>query len=148
MSPSGPEVITATSLCPGLATGPVLALAEPLSLWGGSDPHTGRIIDGHHPQHGAGLAGRVLVMEASRGSSSSSAVLAEQIRAGVGPAAIVVAHRDAIVALGVLVAAELYSIEVPVVAVDPSDLRRLRTGMKASVEAKGQLGEVRVSAGL
>jgi predicted aconitase with swiveling domain len=75
-------------LVAGNAEGEVLALDEPLSFWGGVHEATGVITDVHHPQHGLGVAGRVLVMPAGRGSSSSSSVLAELIRAGVGPAAI------------------------------------------------------------
>ena len=30
------------------AEGPVLACAQGLSLWGGVDPKTGTILDGHH----------------------------------------------------------------------------------------------------
>ena len=59
-------------LVPGVASGEVLVLDEPLSFWGGLDPDSGRLIDTHHPQVGASLAGRVLVMASGRGSSSSS----------------------------------------------------------------------------
>ena len=107
----------ASVLVPGTATGEVLALDDPLSFWGGLDPATGRLIDAHHPQAGASLTGTVLVMPAGRGSSSSSYVLAEAIRAGTAPAAIVLGEPDAIVALGAIVAGELYGIEVPVVVV-------------------------------
>ena len=98
----------------GVATGEVLVLDEPLSFWGGVDPETGRLIDPHHPQAGASLVGRVIVMVSGRGSSSSSYVLAEAIQAGTAPAAIVLAEVDPIVALGAIVAAELYGVEVPV----------------------------------
>jgi hypothetical protein len=54
-------------------------------------------------------------MPAGRGSSSSSYVLAEAIRAGTAPAAIVLGEPDPIVALGAIVAAELYGVDVPVV---------------------------------
>ncbi len=63
------------------------------------------MIDPHHPQTGAVITGRVLVMPTGRGSSSSSYVLAEAIRAGTGPAAIVLLDADPILALGALVAA-------------------------------------------
>jgi uncharacterized protein len=102
-------------LAPGVASGEVLVLSEPLSFWGGLDPVTGLVIDGHHPQVGASLTGRVLVMPGGRGSSSSSSVLAEAIRCGTAPAAIVLGEADAIVALGAIVAGELYGIEMPVV---------------------------------
>ena len=90
-------------LVAGGAEGDVLALDEPLSFWGGVDEASGCIIDVHHPQHGASVVGRVLVMPAGRGSSSSSSVLAELIRAGFGPAAILLGERDPIVALGAAV---------------------------------------------
>jgi hypothetical protein len=110
------------TLAPGEASGVALVLEEPLSFWGGLDPATGRVIDTRHPQVGAVVSGRVLAMPSGRGSSSSSTVLAEAVRAGTGPAAIVLAEPDPIVALGAIVAAELYGIEVPVVVGDaPAD---------------------------
>jgi predicted aconitase with swiveling domain len=105
------------TLVAGEATGPALVLEEPLSFWGGIDPATGRIVDVHHPQHGASVTGTVLVMPAGRGSSSSSSVLAEAIRMGTAPSAIVLRGADPIVALGAIVARELYGVTVPVVVV-------------------------------
>ncbi|MGH2629435.1 MAG: aconitase X swivel domain-containing protein [Actinomycetota bacterium] len=102
-------------LASGVGTGRVLVLDEPLSFWGGLDPETGLLIDAHHPQAGKRLAGRVVVLPSGRGSSSSSSVFAESIRAGTAPAAVVLGEADPIVALGAIVAAELYGIEVPVV---------------------------------
>lgn len=110
-----PEVPGVRVLVPGVAAGEVLVLDEPLSFWGGLDPETGTLIDSHHPQAGAMLTGTVLVMPSGRGSSSSSYVLAEAIRAGTAPVAVVLGEADAIVALGSIVAGELYGIDVPVV---------------------------------
>jgi predicted aconitase with swiveling domain len=111
------------TLVPGEAHGPALVLTEPLSFWGGLDPATGVIIDVHHPQRGAVITGTVLVMPGGRGSSSSSSVLAEAIRAGTAPAAIVLAEPDPIIALGALVARELYGVEVPVLVADGGVIR-------------------------
>jgi uncharacterized protein len=102
----------------GEGSGDALVLDEPLSFWGGIDPHTGLVIDVHHPQHGADVRGRVLVLPAGRGSSSSSSVLAEAIRAGTAPAAIVLYEPDPILALGSVVARELYARAIPVVVAD------------------------------
>ena len=107
--------MTGRTLVPGRAEGEALVLAEPLSLWGGIDPATGRIIEPRHPQHGQVVKDRVLVMPSGRGSSSSSTVLAEAIRRGTGPAAIVLREPDGIIALGAIVARELYRTAVPVV---------------------------------
>lgn len=102
-------------LVEGEATGETVSLDVPLSFWGGYDPATGTIVDPAHPQHGQTLAGKVVCMPRGRGSSSSSAVLAEALRLGTGPAAIVLGEADSIVVTGVLVARMLYGSVCPVV---------------------------------
>ena len=101
-------------LMSGSASGAALVLDEPLSFWGGLDPATGRVLEVGHPQHGSVVTDRILVMPSGRGSSSSATVLAEAIRLGTGPAGIILGEADQIVAIGALVAAELYGIAVPV----------------------------------
>jgi predicted aconitase with swiveling domain len=108
----------ARTLVPGVGEGEVLVLDEPLGFWGGIDPASGEVIDAHHPQRGANVSGKVLVMPSGRGSSSSSSILAEAVRAGTAPAAIVLLEADPIVALGAIVARELYGRTVPVVVAD------------------------------
>jgi hypothetical protein len=113
--------VAVRSLVPGRASGPVLALGEPLSLWGGVDAETGLIVEPRHPDVGRSVAGRILVMPAVRGSSSSSSVLAELLRGGVGPRGIVLGEADEILVVGAVVARELYGIDCPVVLVAPGD---------------------------
>lgn len=122
-------------LVPGTAEGHVVVLDEPLSFWGGLDPHTGLLIDRNHPQAGANLAGVILVMPSGRGSSSSSSVLAEAIRAGTAPAAILLLETDPIIALGSIVARELYGTETPVAVLAPDAYASLRTGDHVAVNA-------------
>ncbi|MEO7448452.1 MAG: DUF126 domain-containing protein [Humibacillus sp.] len=133
--------LSAVQLHPGRASGTVLHLGTPLSFWGGTD-HNGTIIDAHHPQHGQSVTGRVLVMRAGRGSSSSSYVLAEQLRQGCGPAAIVMAERDAIVVLGAMVARELYGSDMPVALVGDDDLAALDTGTVVTVDCSTSRGSI------
>ena len=102
-------------LVEGSAIGRALVLDEPLSLWGGLDPVTGRIVEAGHPQVGDVVTGRILVLPSGRGSSSSATVLAEAIRAGTAPAGIVLGEPDEIIAIGALAAAELYGLAIPVV---------------------------------
>lgn len=111
--------IEAKTLVPGSASGLVRRLAEPLSFWGGYDAATGAVMDRWHPDHGVICAGHVLVMTASRGSSSGSSVLAEALRAGFGPRALVFSQHDAIAAVGAIVAGELYGVACPIVIVEP-----------------------------
>lgn len=105
-----------------------LVLEEPLSLWGGMDPATGELIDAHHPQRGANLSGRVVVMRSGRGSSSSASVLAESVRAGTAPSAILLGEPDLILSIGAAVAEELYGVRVPVVVLPLDRLAAIRDG--------------------
>ena len=135
----------ARTLVAGYASGLALVLDEPLSFWGGLDPATGALIDTHHPQRGATLAGRVLIMPSGRGSSSSSYVLAEAIRVGTSPVAIVLREPDGIVALGAIVARELYGALVPVVVLDADGYDAIADGDAIAVEAHDDDATVRLS---
>lgn len=127
------------SLVPGRAQGRVLVLDAPLSFWGGMDPHDGRVIDRHHPQHGQVLTGRAVLLPAGRGSSSSSSVLAEAIRLGTAPAALILGEADAIIALGALAAAEMYDTAMPIGVLHP--LPPLADGTTVSLRCDGPGGE-------
>ncbi|TPL45804.1 DUF126 domain-containing protein [Mesorhizobium sp. B2-4-6] len=100
--------IAAEILVPGKAgEGDALVLTAPISFWGGVDPKTGRIADVRHPQHGEVIAGRVLFLPGTIGSSSASAVLMELVHNGRAPAALVLHEPDAILLLGLIVAREM-----------------------------------------
>jgi predicted aconitase with swiveling domain len=124
-------------VAPGRARAPTLVLDEPLSLWGGLDPATGRVIERRHPQYGAVVTGKAVVMPAARGSSSSASVLAEAVRAGTAPAAIVLGEPDLILALGAAVAEELYGTQVPIVVLPPEELASLRDGETVDIGPEG-----------
>lgn len=109
-------------------------LDEGLSLWGGMEPATGEVIDAHHPQRGANLSGRVVVMPNGRGSSSSASVLAEAVRAGTAPAAILLREPDLILAIGSAVAEELYGVRVPVVVLDAESYDAIQDGQPVPLE--------------
>ncbi len=121
------------SLVSGHAAGPSLVLDAPLSLWGGLDPVTGDIIDQRHPQWGANVTGKMLVMPVGKGSSSASSILLEAARLGTAPAAILLAEPDAILALGSAVAREMYGVAPPVVVLAADTYARVGNGMKIIV---------------
>jgi predicted aconitase with swiveling domain len=123
-------------LVAGTAAAPALVLEAPLSLWGGMDPRTGRISDHHHPQLGAIMNGRVLVMPSGRGSSSSSSVLAEAIRLGTAPLAILVQEPDEILVLGAIVAGHLYARTCPVLVLAEAT-RLITTGDHVRITTDG-----------
>jgi predicted aconitase with swiveling domain len=117
----------------GVVEGEALVLDEAISFWGGLDPATGRIIDVHHPNHGADAAGKVLVLPSTRGSTSSAATLAEAIKQGVGPFAVVTRVRDMTIAVGTAVPEFLYGAEVPHVVADAETYGLIRTGERLRV---------------
>jgi len=127
-------VLTGKVSHPGTAEGEVLLLTEPVSFWGGVDHH-GEIIDVHHAQHKAKMTNKILVMPSGRGSSSATAVLAELIRTGDGPLAIVMLQCDTILVIGALVSAEIYDISMPIVELDQEQYAQLSDGMRVSVDA-------------
>jgi predicted aconitase with swiveling domain len=72
-------------------------------------------------------------MPSGRGSSSSSSVLAEVIRGGVAPAAILLREADPIIALGAMVGEALYQRTVPVVVLDGEEYARVSGWSRAYV---------------
>jgi predicted aconitase with swiveling domain len=112
-------------------------LTEPLSLWGGLDPATGRVIEPRHPQHGQSVRGRILVMPAARGSSSSASILAEAVRAGTAPAGILIGEADLILAIGAAVAEELYDRQLPIVLAAHADLAAIEDGTLIEIGPEG-----------
>jgi predicted aconitase with swiveling domain len=142
--PSPGRTVAGRPLAPGTARASAVVLEDPLSFWGGMGVDTGLVIDPHHPQLGAQLQGRVVFMPSGRGSSSSSSVLAEAVRLGTSPAAVVLGVADPIVAVGSIVAAELYGRRVPVVSLDASDYVSVRTGDLVTVEAGAESATVTV----
>ena len=109
-------------------SGRALVLDEGLSLWGGMDPATGELIDARHPQRGAVLTGRIVVMPSGRGSSSSASVLAEAVRSGTAPAAIILGEPDLILSIGSAVAEELYGVALPIVLLPRDELAAITDG--------------------
>jgi len=116
-----------------------LVSTEPLSFWGGYDFRSGAIIDRRHPLAGAIAAGRVLCVPFTRGSSTTTAVLLESVKAGAAPAAIITAGVDSFLALASIVADTLYGTPIPLVAVGAEAFARLQTGMALEVNEDGRV---------
>ncbi|CAN1552985.1 COG1786 Swiveling domain associated with predicted aconitase [Rhabdaerophilaceae bacterium] len=116
----------------------VLRLDAPLSFWGGVDPQSGRITQVRHPQCGVGIAGTILCLPATIGSSSSSAILLELIRIRAAPAALVMTEPDAILLIGCLVGREMGWASPPAFRLDAGPMASLNSG-PAHLRADGRL---------
>lgn len=127
--------LSAKTLATGKAKSKIITLNEPLSFWGGFDLTTGCISDKKHPQVNTKLTSKILVMPSGRGSSSASSVLAEAIRSGVGPSGIVLKEPDSIIALGAIVAAELYDVYCPVILLSADDWSLVAKSEQAFIQA-------------
>jgi len=94
-------------------------------------------MDPRHPDHGADLSGRVLALDRTIGSSSSSAVMLELLRNGHAPAALLLGGVDAILVLGVVVAREMGYPTIPVLEIPGSELSRIPNGRPVQVDQQG-----------
>ena len=135
-------MIAGRALVSGDAEGEALVTGEALSFWGGYDFHTGTIIDRHHPLAGVSAAGRVLAVPFSKGSSTTTAVLLEAVRAGTAPAAILTTDVDSFFALASIVAGVMYARSFPVVALGARDFDALESGVRLVVEPDGTVRRV------
>ena len=135
-------MIRARVLTAAAAEGPVLALDEPLSFWGAFEPRTGVILDVHHPQRGTCVTGSILLMRESRGSGSAPGAIAEAIRLGTAPAAIILEVPDVNLAIGAEVAATLYGKECAVLVVSGEDMVSLRLAARLKVTATGEVEQI------
>ncbi len=133
------RMIAGRVIVPGTGSGEILFSDQPLSFWGGYDQATGEIIDRRHPLSGAMAAGKILAVSASRGSSTTSAVLLEAALAGTAPAAIITAGPDRFLALASIVAEEVFGKPVPMVALSDEDFRTLAGAARAEVLSGGSV---------
>ncbi len=133
------RVIRGRPLVAGEAEGEALVTGESLSFWGGYDQRTGEIIDRRHPLSGRIAAGRVLVIPASRGSSTTTAVLLEAVRLGKAPAAMVTNSVDHFFSLASIVADEMYRKPIPIVVLADEDFASLRDGQWIQIRRDGAL---------
>ena len=133
------RVIAGRAIVAGEAEGEALVTNDALSFWGGYDFHTGEIIDKHHPLAGVRAAGRILAVPFSKGSSTTTAVLLEAVRAGTAPAAILTTGADAFFALASIVADVMYGKSFPVIALEAGDFASLRSGEQLQIELSGMI---------
>jgi predicted aconitase with swiveling domain len=127
------DVIQGRAIIAGEAEGELLISTQPLSFWGGYDHQTGEIIDRRHPLSGRIAAGRILAIPNTIGSSTTTAVLLEAVRAGTAPAAILTTSIDSFLALASIVAAEMYGRPIPIVALTPKQFEELESVRNVSV---------------
>jgi predicted aconitase with swiveling domain len=126
-------------IIPGEARGIALVSREPLSFWGGYDWKTGEITDRRHLLSGAIALDKILAIPFTRGSSTTTAVLLEAIRAKTAPAAIITTDTDFFFALASVVADEMYGAPLPLVSLVESDYGVLKTDDEIQIARDGTI---------
>jgi predicted aconitase with swiveling domain len=119
-------VLTGRVIKAGRAHGVALVSPEPIGFLGGVDPDTGIVVEPGHPLEGESVAGRVLIFPTGKGSTVGSYTLYRLARNGTGPAAIINAESEPIVAVGAIIS------DIPMV--DQVDITQLSTGDIVVVE--------------
>ena len=133
------RVIHGKVLMEGMASGPLLVSDAPLSFWGGYSQFTGEIIDRRHPLSGKIAVGCILAIPASRGSSTTTAVLLEAVRRGTAPAALITSEADTFLVLASVVADELYQKPIPVLVIQEEEFEALEDSQHAELTKDGSL---------
>jgi uncharacterized protein len=128
------KTVKAQPILAGRAGGPILRLDHPLSFWGGVDPASGALL-----ASGRSIAGTILMLPASIGSSSSSAVLLELLRNGRAPAALVLGRIDAILGLGILAAGEMGWKVIPLLVLEIEEQGRFGQGEVVEISEDGMI---------
>ena len=118
----------------GRARGEALVSSAALSFFGGVDPESGVVTEKGHPLEGCCVRDRVLVFPCGKGSTVGSYAIYRLARQGRGPAAIVNAECETIVAVGAIIA------DIP--CVDQVEIERLPDGALLEVDADQGIVEV------
>lgn len=137
------ELGSGKSVISGIGEGRALVSDQPFSFWGDLDPVSGKVLNPRSNLAGQSIKDRVFVYPRGRGSSTTSAVLLEAVRCSNAPSAIVTLEVEHILALGAIVAQELYQKNVPIMAVTEGVFGKLKTGDYLVVDAsEGKLYRV------
>lgn len=126
--------LRARRISPGRTEAIALVSPTPFSFVGGADPSTGALQDASTGLVGETLVGRAFIFPHGKGSTVGSYALYGLAKRGLGPAALVNEHAEAIVATGAILAG------VPMVdGVDPG---AFATGDRVVVDADHQRVEI------
>ncbi len=87
----------------------ILRLSKPISWLDGIDPRSGKIIQPNHPERGKTIAGKVIILPHSTGSTVGAYTFFRLVKAGKQPKKIILEHPDS-----VTISAELAGIPVEI----------------------------------
>eukprot|EP00938_MAST-03A_sp_MAST-3A-sp1_P005019 g5019.t1 len=90
-----------------------------LSFWGQVDARSGKVISNTHPLSGRTIGDKILAIPSGVGSCTGSQVLLELLLNGNGPAGIITARPDPILAISSVVASEIFDVSpIPILSLN------------------------------
>jgi len=137
------QVIKCKCCVSGRSEGELLATEQPISFWGGVDPHKGIINDPRHQLFGESITGKVLAFPFGKGSAAAPLVVLELVRAKKAPAALVQIEVDPLLVSGPIICKHFYGETIPVVTLNNEEFQLLKTGLHAAVD--GVKGKITIS---
>lgn len=129
------EIGAGKGIVAGIGEGAALVSESAFSFWGDLDPVKGKVINPRSNLAGQSIKDKVFVYPRGRGSSTTSAVLLEAVRCSNAPSAIISLDVEHILALGAIVAQELYGKNVPIMAVSEEVFAKINSGDHLVVDA-------------
>ena len=113
----------------GRAEGEAVVTRQPITFLGGVDARLGRVVERGHELEGKSIAGKVLVLPRTKGSTVGSYVIYQMKKLGTAPAAIVAVEADEMLVTGAIIA------EIPLVDSPAEDVFSIPAGAKVEVNA-------------
>ena len=120
----------------GYAEGEAVVTREPITFLGGVDPKLGKVVERNHELAGVSIAGKVLVLPHTKGSTVGSYVIYQMKKLGTAPLAIIAVSADEMLAAGAIISG------IPLVDSPSGDVLSIPQGTKLRVNA--DLGYVEV----
>lgn len=116
-------------ICGGYAEGEAVVTREPITFLGGVDPERGMVVERNHELEGVSIAGRILVLPHTKGSTVGSYVIYRMKKLGTAPLAIVAAKADEMLAAGAVISG------IPLVDSPGRDVLTIPQGARIKVNA-------------
>ncbi|NOZ59851.1 MAG: DUF126 domain-containing protein [Euryarchaeota archaeon] len=116
-------------ICGGYAEGEAVVTREPITFLGGVDPERGVVVEHGHELEGVSIAGRILVLPHTKGSTVGSYVIYRMKKLGTAPLAIVAVRADEMLAAGAVISG------IPLVDSPGGDVLRIPRGARMRVNA-------------
>ena len=113
----------------GFAEGEAVITREPITFLGGVDAKRGVVVERGHELAGKSIAGKILVLPCTKGSTVGSYVIYQMKKLGTAPLAIVAVRADEMLATGAIIS------DIPLVDSPSEELFTIPQGTRLRVNA-------------